>query len=182
MPQPHEDLQQICSRLNEPLNGMPHPNCNPFQSSSRLPRSWRRKTLRSSLPRWMARRSPDFWRRCTSLDIRLCSSTGTGSRSNMQVRKLRLWSVWPDWAIYCTLGNFSKPWQDIFFPNCPHFQSIFVKVSKSFIILVKSFLGNFYWHLAIFTGHTVHHIKRASIIAQAEYFANALMCPATKLL
>ena len=142
------DLQQICSRLNEPLNGMPHPNCNPFQSSSRLPRSWRRKTLRSSLPRWMARRSPDFWRRCTSLDIRLCSSTGTGSRSNMQVRKLRLWSVWPDWAIYFTLGNFSKPVARIIFPKLPTFS---VNFCNGVIILHCSseiFFGQ------LFTGHT----------------------------
>ena len=45
--------------------------------------------------------------------------------------------MWPDWAIYCTWGNFLKP-----------VASIFVKVSKSFIFLVKSFLGNFYRRLA----------------------------------
>ena len=31
---------------------------------------------------------------------------------------------------------------------------IFVKVSKPIIFLVKSFLGNFYRHLSIFSGHT----------------------------
>ena len=30
-----------------------------------------------------------------------------------------------------------------------------MKVSKSILFLVKSFLGNFYRHLAIFSGHTV---------------------------
>ena len=30
--------------------------------------------------------------------------------------------VWPDWAIYCTLGNFKKLWQQSFCPNCPHFR------------------------------------------------------------
>ena len=59
------------------------------------------------------------------------------------------WSayVWPNWAIYCTLGNFSLPGQQLY---CP----IFVKVLKSIIFLLKSFLGDFYRHLAIFSGHT----------------------------
>ena len=40
--------------------------------------------------------------------------------------------------------------QQLFYPNRPHCYTIFVKVSKSIIFLVKSFLGNFYRHLAIF--------------------------------
>ena len=35
-----------------------------------------------------------------------------------------------------------------------YFIQIFEKVSKSFILLVKSYLGNFYRDLAIFSGHT----------------------------
>ena len=39
--------------------------------------------------------------------------------------------------------------------NLPHSQAIYVKVSKSLIFLVKSFLGHFYRHLATFyTGNT----------------------------
>ena len=30
-------------------------------------------------------------------------------------------TVWPDWAIYWTLGNFSKPVATIILPKCPHF-------------------------------------------------------------
>ena len=47
-------------------------------------------------------------------------------------------------------------WQQLFFHNSSHCQAIFVTVSKSLFFLVKSFLGNFYKHLAIFyfTGHT----------------------------
>ena len=29
--------------------------------------------------------------------------------------------MWPDWAIYCTLGNFSKPTATIIFPKLPTF-------------------------------------------------------------
>ena len=51
---------------------------------------------------------------------------------------------------FCTLGNFSKPVATIILPKPPTFKAIFVKLSKSFIFLVKSFLGNFYRHLANF--------------------------------
>ena len=44
--------------------------------------------------------------------------------------------------------------QQLICPNLPFSLAIFVKVSKSIIFLVKSFLGNFYRHLAIFSGHT----------------------------
>ena len=60
----------------------------------------------------------------------------------------KLLPVWQYWAIYCTLGNISKSLTTII--NCPHFKAIFVKVSKAFIFLLKSFLGNFYRHLATF--------------------------------
>ena len=38
--------------------------------------------------------------------------------------------VWPDWAIYCTFGNFLKPLATI---NLPQSWLIFEKWSKSFI-------------------------------------------------
>ena len=47
-------------------------------------------------------------------------------------------------------------WQQLFSPNLPHSLANFGKVSKSSIFLLKSFLGNFYGHLAIFSGHTDH--------------------------
>ena len=59
-------------------------------------------------------------------------------------------TVWPDWAIYCTLGNFSKAVAAIILTKLPIFYAIFVEVSKSFIFLVESILGNFYRHLATF--------------------------------
>ena len=63
-------------------------------------------------------------------------------------------SVWPGWTIYWALGNFLKRWQQLICPNLPHSLAIFVKVSKSIIFLVKSFLGNIDRHLAIFSGLT----------------------------
>ena len=65
-----------------------------------------------------------------------------------------LWTVWPDWAICWTLGNFLKSLATINLSKSPTFLGNFVKVLKSIIFLVKSFLGNFYGHLAIFSGHT----------------------------
>ena len=59
----------------------------------------------------------------------------------------------PDLAIYWHLGKFFRPLATINLPKC-HSWAIFVKASKSIIFVVKSFLGNFYRHLAIFSGHT----------------------------
>ena len=59
-------------------------------------------------------------------------------------------AVWPDLAIYWTMGNFLKPLTTINWPKSATFLGNFSKVSKSIIIRVKSFLGNFYRHLAIF--------------------------------
>ena len=46
------------------------------------------------------------------------------------------------------LANFQSLWQQLLSPNCPHSQAIFVKVSKSFVFLLKSFwatLVAYYW-------------------------------------
>ena len=47
-------------------------------------------------------------------------------------------------------ATFQSLWQQLVCPNLTQSQAIFVKVSKSFILLVKSFLGNFYSHFATF--------------------------------
>ena len=47
-------------------------------------------------------------------------------------------------------GNFFKPLATINLPKSLTFLGNFLKVSKSIIFLVKSFLGNFYRYLAIF--------------------------------
>ena len=51
---------------------------------------------------------------------------------------------------FAVFASIQSRWQQLFYANCPHCQAIFVKVSKAFIILVKSFLGNFYRHLCDF--------------------------------
>ena len=55
--------------------------------------------------------------------------------------------MWPDWAFIWTLGNFSLPVATIILPQ---FLDNFVRVSKSFIFLMNSFLCNFYSRLATF--------------------------------
>ena len=62
-------------------------------------------------------------------------------------------AVWPDWAIYWTLGNFLKPLATINLPKFPTFLGNFCKGVKIFFLMI-SLLGNFYKHLAIFSGHT----------------------------
>ena len=51
-------------------------------------------------------------------------------------------------------GHLLKPLAEMNLPKSPKFLGNFCKVLKSFIFIVQSFLGNFYRHLAIFSGHT----------------------------
>ena len=59
----------------------------------------------------------------------------------------RYWPVWPNWAIYWTLGNILKPLAKI---NLPKSSTFLGNFCKGVIFLVISFLGNFYRHLSIF--------------------------------
>ena len=62
----------------------------------------------------------------------------------------RPWSVWPDLAIYWTMGNFQMLLATINLPKSPTFLGIFRKGDKIYHFLEKSFLGIFYRHLATF--------------------------------
>ena len=54
-------------------------------------------------------------------------------------------------------ATFQSLWKQLICSNLQHYQAIFVKMSKSLNFLVKSFLGNFYRHLAIFFwSHCLH--------------------------
>ena len=76
----------------------------------------------------------------------LCWSNGFGyQRSNLTKTITSLTRL----TIYCTLGKFSKSVATIIWPKSPTFRQFF-KLSKSFIVLVKSFFGNFYRPLATF--------------------------------
>ena len=59
-------------------------------------------------------------------------------------------AVWPDWAIYWTLGNFLKPLATINLPKSLSFLANFCKGVK----IYHFSKGNFYRHLVIFSGHT----------------------------
>ena len=58
------------------------------------------------------------------------------------------------WQFIGLWASFYSLWQQLICPNLLHAQAIFVKVTKSIIFLVKSFLGNSNRHLALFSGHT----------------------------
>ena len=68
----------------------------------------------------------------------------------------------------------------------PTFQAIFAKVSKSFIVLVKSFLGKFYRHLATFylshcSEKTFSMSKSSDLISlKKHFFVFVLMMDAGK--
>ena len=63
-------------------------------------------------------------------------------------------AVSPDRAIYWTLCNFLKPLANINFPKSPAFLGNFFKGVKIYHFFSEIILGNFYRHLAIFSGHT----------------------------
>ena len=62
-------------------------------------------------------------------------------------------AVWRDWAIYWTLGNFSKPKATINLPKSSTFLGDFWGL-KSLIFLVKSFWATFIDTWRFFSGHT----------------------------
>ena len=59
-------------------------------------------------------------------------------------------AVWPDWAIYWTLGNLIKPLEAINLPKSPTILGNFCKGVKINHFSCEVILGNFYRHSAIF--------------------------------
>ena len=85
-------------------------------------------------------------RRCNAAWVAVGSFSATQKPAKACMSK----PVWPDWAIYWTLGNFSKLLATINLTKSPTFLGNFWKGVKNYHFLMKSFLGNFYRHLAIF--------------------------------
>ena len=56
------------------------------------------------------------------------------------------------WRFIGLKATFQRLWQQLICPNLPHSWPIFVKLSKSIIFLMKSFLGNFYRQWSHWTG------------------------------
>ena len=82
---------------------------------------------------------------------RFCSKIYLWRSSRFQVKLIWLdRPVWPDWAIYCTLGNFSKPAGTIILTKLPKLFGNFCKGVKIFHVSSDIILGNFYWHYATF--------------------------------
>ena len=60
------------------------------------------------------------------------------------------WSVCTDWAIFCSLGNHSKPVATIILSILPTLLGNFCKGIKIIHFSSEIILGNFDWHLAIY--------------------------------
>ena len=69
---------------------------------------------------------------------------------NVQLFQLYLDTVWPDWAIYWTLGKFLKPLAPINLPKSPTFLGIFGKGGKIYRFSSVIIFGQLFRHLAIF--------------------------------
>ena len=82
-------------------------------------------------------------------------------------------AVWPDWAIYWTLGNFSKPLATIIMPNSSTFLGYFCKGVKIVNFSSEIILGNFYRHLANFYwSHWPHRSFRQREFAKNKFLIN----------
>ena len=58
--------------------------------------------------------------------------------------------MWPDWAIYWTLGNFLKPLATINLPKSLTFLGNFCKGVKFYHFSIEIIFGQLYRHFAIF--------------------------------
>ena len=90
--------------------------------------------------------------------------------------------MWPDWALYYTLGNFSKPVEKIILPKSPTFLANLCKVVKIFHFAREIILGNF---LQFFTGHTGSamnhsHLKGLSGKYDSQREMKTPICPIVK--
>ena len=81
-------------------------------------------------------------RRRFSLDPNVRPSHYATNSCGEQCDQIALWAT------------FQSQWQQLFCPNCFHSNTIFVKASKTFIFLVKSFWATFIDIWRLFSGHT----------------------------
>ena len=58
---------------------------------------------------------------------------------------LYLWTVWPDWAIFCTLGYFLTPLATINLPKSTTFLAIFCKGVKIYNFSFEIIFGQLLW-------------------------------------
>ena len=82
--------------------------------------------------------------------------------------------MWPDWAIYRTLGNFLKALATINLPKTSTFFGNFCKGVNFFNLSSEIIFGNFYRHLAIFSGHTDGSSHVVSVLVFYSFNASGL--------
>ena len=94
-----------------------------------------------------------LWPSGLSLSVWQQKSPTKSSKTNHFIRTYL--PVWPDWAIYWTLGNFSKPFATINLPKSPTFLGNFCKAAN----IIHFFYWNHIWASFIdiwrfLSGHT----------------------------
>ena len=72
--------------------------------------------------------------------------------------------MWPDWAIFCTLGNFLRPLATINFPKSSTFLGNFFEVVKIYHICSGIIFGQLLWtfgnfFLVTLRSDTAHYLK-----------------------
>ena len=76
-------------------------------------------------------------------------------------------SVWPDWAIFCTLGYFLKPFDNNYFPKLPRLLGIFCKGVKIIYFLWNHIWATFIDIWQFLSGHTARNaLQRQKVFCQ----------------
>ena len=79
-----------------------------------------------------------------------CANVSLERRKGKSSQSARSPPVWPEWAIYWTLGNFSKPLATINLPKHLTFLGNFCKGVKIIHFTSEIIFGQLYRHLATF--------------------------------
>ena len=117
---------------------------------------WFRKTLLSFLIKLQL-----FW-----LNLSLCLSI---SMSLFNTQYFSFQSVWTDWTIYWTLGNFSKSFSTINLSTSPTLLGNFCKGVKIFDFSSEIILGNIFRHVATF--YWSHWLQHANSLSHKTSFS-----------
>ena len=80
--------------------------------------------------------------------------------------------MWPDWAIFYTLGNFSKPLATISLPKYLTFLGNFCKGVKIYHFSSEIIFGQLYRHLAIFIW--AHWLRSTVFVSCYQIFSQPL--------
>ena len=95
----------------------------------RLQKDWRQIVASAKDPRQIIESSSSEWEKVIEIDLYFFKQLNLYERWGKKKKRL-LQPVWPELAIFCTLGSFLKPFATINLPKSPTFLGNFCKGAK----------------------------------------------------